>query len=262
MDLLDEAAVDDAIGRTKPSVVYHLAGAAHVGRSWERTTPTFAVNVRGTHYLLRAIGRHGIDARVLIPSSAMVYRPSAAPLREDDALVPSSPYGLSKLAQELTSTQASIDGIRVMVARPFNHIGPYQDPSFVSASFARQIAEIERGHRPPVIVVGNLEARRELTDVRDTVRGYRALIERGRPGRVYNICSGQPHSIRELLDTLIARARVRVEVRVDPALYRPNDIPLLVGDPSRIQTETGWRAEIPLADTLDALLQHWRGQVS
>jgi GDP-4-dehydro-6-deoxy-D-mannose reductase len=257
VDLLDHAAVRGAIARLRPSVVYHCAGAAHVGRSWDRTEATLAINVRATHHLLEALAAAGAGARVLIPSSAMVYAAADRALAEDDPLVPSSPYGLSKLAQELLGCRAN-GPVRVGVARAFNHIGPRQDAGFAASSFARRIADIERGRSAPEISAGNLDAQRDVTDVRDTVRAYRLIAERGEPGRVYNVCSGRAIVIRDLLNMMIARARVPVTVRIDPARYRPNDVPLVLGDPARIRRELGWSAEIALDRTIDDLLEYWR----
>ena len=261
VDLLDAEGVDTAIARLRPSAVYHCAGAAHVGRAWDSTETTFAANVRGTHHLLRALERAGGNARVLIPSSALVYRGAGEPLTEAHPLVPNSPYGLSKLAQEMLGLRAN-GGLAVTIARAFNHLGPRQDPQFAASGFARRIADIERGLWEPEISVGNLEARRDLTDVRDTVRAYTSILERGTPGRAYNVRSGRAIAIRHLLNQLLARARVPVAVKVDPARYRPNDTPLLVGDPSRLRDELGWRAEIPLEQTLDDLLEYWRSRPS
>jgi len=258
VDITDRRTVSTAIAAEPPLAIYHCAGAAHVGRAWRDAEPTFAINVRGTHFLFEALRRIGARIPVLIPSSAMIYKPADRPLAEDDELLPGSPYGLSKLAQEMLGTRAIGDGIDVRIARAFNHIGPRQDPSFVASDFARQIVDIEGGQRSPEIVVGNLDARRELTDVRDTVRGYRDVLDRGRTGRPYNVCSGNAVSIRELLDRLVARARVPVRVRIDQARFRPNDTPLLAGDPRRIQNELGWRPTIPLERTLDDVLEYWR----
>jgi GDP-4-dehydro-6-deoxy-D-mannose reductase len=260
VDLLDRAAIDGAIGRHRPATVYHCAGAAHVGRAWNSTTPTFEVNVRGTHHLLEALTAAGLSTVVLIPSSAMIYRPSERPLTEDAPVLPSNPYGLSKLAQERLSVLAIADGLDVRVGRAFNHVGPRQQPSFAASGFAKQIAEIEASRRPPEIVVGNLEARREATDVRDTVRAYRAIAERGTCGRHYNVSSGQAYAIGEILERLIAKARVKVDVRVDPARLRPNDVPLLVGDPARLRDELAWTPEVPLERTLTDVLEYWRDQ--
>jgi GDP-4-dehydro-6-deoxy-D-mannose reductase len=259
VDLLDAEAVAAGVARLRPAVVYHCAGAAHVGRSWDSTEPTFAANVRGTHHLLQALERVGATARVLVPSSALVYAGADEPLTEAHPLVPNSPYGLSKLAQEMLAGRSN-GPLGVTIARAFNHLGPRQDPQFVASGFARRIADIERGIWEPEISVGNLDARRDLTDVRDTVRAYTLILDRGTPGRPYNVCSGRAITIRHLLDLLLSRARVPVSVKVDPARYRPNDTPLILGDPSRLRDELGWTAQIPLEQTLDDLLEYWRSR--
>jgi GDP-4-dehydro-6-deoxy-D-mannose reductase len=259
IDLLNRDSVRTALERLRPGIVYHCAGAAHVGRSWDSTEPTFAINVRGTHHLVEGLRDAGIPARVLVPGSALVYAASDGPLKEDDQLAPASPYALSKLAQELVGS-GNPGGPDVLVARAFNHFGPRQDPWFVASGFARRIADIEKGHWAPEISVGNLDAKRDLTDVRDTVRAYQLIAERGAPGRPYNVCSGRAITVRELLQMMIERATVPVRIKIDPARYRPNDLPVLVGDPRRIHEELGWTAEIPLERTLDDLLSFWRGR--
>jgi len=261
IDVLDRAAVRAAIGRLRPDAVYHCAGAAHVGRAWDKVEATFAINVRGTHHVLDALARENVTCRVLIPGSALVYTPADRALNEEDPLVPSSPYGVSKLAQEMLAAHAG-SGVDVVVARAFNHFGPRQDPLFAAAGFARRIADIERGAWEPKISVGNLDARRDLTDVRDTVKAYRLMIQRAEAGAVFNVCSGTAITIRELLDTLIARARMPVTIEVDPARMRPNDTPLLLGDPSRIREAVGWTAAIPIDRTVDDLLDYWRNRQS
>ena len=224
----------DALAALKPAHVYHCAGAAHVGRSWDSVEPTFAINVRGTHHVVEGLRDAGVNARVLIPSSAMVYGGCDEPLTEDHPLAPASPYALSKLAQEMVGG-GNPGGPDVLIARAFNHFGPRQDAWFVGSGFARRIADIEAGRWDAELAVGNLDARRDLTDVRDTVRAYRLINERGTPGRPYNVCSGRAIAIRDLLDRLLARARVPIRIKVDPARYRPNDVPLVVGDPRRLQ---------------------------
>jgi GDP-4-dehydro-6-deoxy-D-mannose reductase len=258
VDIVDGAAVASAIADARPAAVYHCAGAAHVGKAWEQTTPTFEINVRGTHNLLEGLRRAGLRSKVLIPSSAMVYRSSGSVMSEDDPLVPHSPYALSKLAQEMTGLRARGDGLHVTIARSFNHVGPRQDPFFAASGFARRIADIEAGRWEPEIAVGNLDARRDIHDVRDTVRAYQLILEHGADGRAYNVCSGRAISIRALLDKLLAHARVPIAVRVDPSRYRPNDVPLLLGDPTRLTTELGWLPEISLDRTIDDLLAYWR----
>jgi GDP-4-dehydro-6-deoxy-D-mannose reductase len=262
VDLLDRRMVAEAIRRRPPAAVYHFAAEAHVMRAWDATTATLATNVRGTHFLFEALREAALAVPVLVPSSAMVYKAANEPLTEDQPLLPSSPYGVSKLAQELLAVRAGHDGAGTRIARSFNHVGPGQDPLFAASGFAKQIAEIETGGRDSEIVVGNLDAKREITDVRDTVRAYRTILERGRPGRPYNVCSGHAIPIGDVVEQLVAKSRVRVRIRVDPARFRPNDLPLVEGDPARIREELGWTPQIPLQQTLDDLLEYWRAQIN
>jgi len=262
IDLLDRDSVRRAVASLAPAAIYHLAGSPHVGQSWKSATETLSVNVLGTHHLFEALRAEGLHSRVVVPSSAYVYRPAGRALTEDDPVESTSPYAISKIATELAAARASRrDGIPVVVARSFNHIGPRQDPSFFASGVARQVALIEAGRIDPVIRVGNLESRRDITDVRDTVRAYRALAERGTPGQAYNVCSGMAHTMRDLLDGLVALARVRVSVEPDPERFRPNDTPLLLGDLSRIRRDVGWQPLIPIEQTLRALLDYWRQAV-
>ncbi len=206
VDVLDRSAVREALARIGPAAVYHCAGAAHVGRSWESIEPTFAVNVRGTHHLVEGLRDNRLDASVLIPSSSMVYAAAIVPHAEDHPLLPASPYALSKLAQELVGG-GNPGGPNVFIARAFNHLGPRQDPQFAASGFARRIAEIEAGHGAPEIAVGNLAARRDWTDVRDTVRAYRLIVERGLPAvPVMN----QDDMVGVITPTDICRAMVAV----------------------------------------------------
>jgi GDP-4-dehydro-6-deoxy-D-mannose reductase len=263
LDLLDAAAVRNAVERARPGIVYHLAGIAHVGGSWDRTYRTLEVNVLGTYHLLSALARLDPLPRVLVTGSALVYRDHDRAISESDAIGPGSPYGLSKLAQEMTGAHAAEElGLPVLLTRPFNHIGPRQDPSFFTASVSQQIARIEQGLADPVLEVGNLEGRRDLTDVRDTVRAYQAIAERGTGGRVYNVCAGQAYRIGDILEMLLAQSRVAIEVRHDPARYRPHDSPLVLGDRSRVTNELGWAPAIPIQRTLADLLAYWRLAVS
>ncbi len=262
VDVLDRDDVARAMAKVRPAVVFHCAGAAQVASAWRETMSALRTNALGTHHILDAVRGTGVPTRVVVPGSALVYRPSTAPLREDDPLEPASPYGLSKLAQELIALDAAREGLDVVLARPFNHIGPRQQPSFAAPSFARQIALAEAGRRPPVLTVGNLDARRDVTDVRDTVRAYWLLARAGRAGRPYNICTGVAPSIGELLDRLCRLARVAVRVEVDPELFRPQDNPVLLGDPGRIRQELGWQPEISLERTLADLIDYWRARVA
>jgi len=262
VDLTDRERVRTEIRRLRPTVVYHCAGAAHVAQSWKNTTVPFSGNVLTTHYLLDSLRRVGLPCRVLITGSAAVYATSGTPLTEDAPLAPASPYALSKLAQEQLGLRAQVeDGLEVIVARAFNHTGPRQSPAFAAAGMARQIAQIERGDVSPVIRVGNLDAERDLTDVRDTVRAYRMLMERGSPGTTYNVASGVARSIRAILEALVGRSRVPVEILSDPSLFRPNDTPTVLGNAARLRAATGWAPLIGFDRMLDDLLAYWRTSV-
>jgi GDP-4-dehydro-6-deoxy-D-mannose reductase len=262
VDLLDRRAVGRAVSELRPTAVYHCAGAAHVGQSFNNIADTLAANVLGTHHLLDALRCAGVYARVLVTGSSLVYRQSERALKEDDPTGPATPYAVSKLAQEMLGQRGvREDGQHVLLTRPFNHTGPRQNPTYAAPSFAQQIALIEKGRARPEIVVGNLDASRDLHDVRDTVRAYAAIVERGTPGRVYNVCAGEAFRIRDVLDRLVALSRVPVTVTVDPARYRPSDNLVLWGDRSRIERELGWRPEISLDRTLADLLDYWRKEV-
>ena len=259
VDMLDRERVRQEILALRPTAVYHCAGAAHVASSWQDTALPMASNVLSTHYLLDALRRAGTSCRVVIAGSANVYAASATPLAEDSPIGPASPYAVSKLAQEQLGVRALVeDGMGVVVARAFNHIGARQSPTFAVAGMARQIAQIERDGAEPVIRVGNLDTHRDLTDVRDTVRAYALLMERGVPGAIYNVASGVGRQMRAVLDALVARSRVAVEVVLDQARLRPNDLPVLIGDATRLRMETGWEPRIGFERTLDDILDYWR----
>jgi GDP-4-dehydro-6-deoxy-D-mannose reductase len=256
VDLLDRTAVRRALQAARPSIIYHCAGLAAVQDAWQAPARALRVNVLGTHHLFEAARALGGECRILVTGSAQIYRPSGTALSEDDPIGDANPYGVSKLAQEMTAADSTVPA---WLVRPFNHIGPRQSPAYATSGFAQQIAEIEAGRREPVIMVGNLEARRDVTDVRDTVRAYEAIAERGRPGRPYNVCSGRAYAMRELLDVLLSLARVRVRVDVDPARLRPSDNPIILGSHARLTADTGWQPEIAIERTLGDLLEYWRG---
>ena len=258
VDITDAESVASAVAASKPAAIYHCAAESHVGRSFGNSATTLRINVLGTHHLLEGLRRAELRAKIIVPSSAMVYASTSDPLTEDHPVGPHGPYAVSKLAQEMTALGGREDGQHVTVARAFNHIGPRQDPFFAASGFARRIADIEAGKWAPEIAVGNLDARRDIHDVRDTVRAYEMILEHGADGRAYNVCSGRAIQIGALLDKLLEHARVPIKIRVDPARYRPSDLPLLVGDPTRLQTELGWLPQIPLDQTLDDLLSYWR----
>ena len=259
VDLLDRDTVRRKVAELRPSIVYHCAGAPHVAQSWQDTSTPLQSNVLTTHYLFDALRRTGHACRVLVPGSAHLYAPSAGLLTEDARLAPASPYALSKLAQEQLALRAGAeDGVDVILTRSFNHTGPRQSAEFAAPGMARQIALIEQGVLEPIIKVGNLDAQRDMTDVRDTVRAYALLIERGTPGTIYNVASGLGRPIRDVLQGLVDRARVPVRIEIDPARFRPSDIPVLIGDASRLRSATGWRPAIAFDRMLDDLLDYWR----
>jgi GDP-4-dehydro-6-deoxy-D-mannose reductase len=259
VDVTQADAVLRALRESPPSAVYHCAGIADVHSTWKDSARALQVNVMGTHNLLTALDTIAADVPVLVTGSALVYRPSLEALTEDSPIGPSSPYGTSKLAQEMVATTSPG---RVIVTRPFNHAGPRQAAAYVTSSFARQIAEAEAGIREAVLQVGNLEARRDITDVRDTVRAYRLLMEHGDHRRPYNVCRGEAYRVGDLLDMLVRSARVQIEVKTDPARLRPHDNPLVLGDPARLRADTGWTAQLSIEQTLTDLLDYWRSEVS
>jgi GDP-4-dehydro-6-deoxy-D-mannose reductase len=262
VDILDAAAVSAAINRYRPSQIYHLAGAPHVGASWQNAVLPLRVNVMGTHRLLDAVRRARRPCRVLVVTSSQVYQPGDEPLDEEARLVPVSPYGASKLAaDELARRAAAEDGLDVVIARPFNHAGPGQSSSYVVSSFAWQIARIEAGLAPPEIQVGNTETRRDLTDVRDVVDAYVRLMAGGRAGTPYNVCSGRAWRVGDLLDELLHRSTVNVRVHVDPSRLRPHDSAVFQGDATRIRTELGWMPAIRVEQTLGDTLAWWRKEI-
>ncbi len=262
VDLLDRDLVRREIQSLQPAAAFHCAGAPHVGASWQNMSQPLAANVLTTHNLLDALRRAGGPCRLLVTGSATVYAPSTSPLREDDALAPTNPYGLSKLAQEMLSLRArQEDGVDVILVRPFNHTGPRQRPIFMAPSVARQIALIELG-RQERLEVGNLDTTRDFTDVRDIVRAYAMLMETGAPGSVYNVASGLGRPVRSMVDALIARARVPVSIAHDPERLRPQDTPVLVGDNTRVRNATGWQPSISFDRMIDDLLEYWRLVVS
>lgn len=258
VDLRDAAAVRDAVVGARPDVVYHLAALTHVGQSWDRPDETVEVNVLGTLHLLEAARAASPPPRVLLVSSAEVYGSGqGAALDEQSELAPVTPYAASKIAAEYLGVQEFLGrGLSVVRARPFNHIGPGQADTFAVAALARRVVAAERTGGE--VRVGNLEAMRDFTDVRDVVRAYRLLAEVGEAGAVYNVCSGVAVRIGEVLERLARLARTSVEVVEDPSLFRPVDVPVLRGDARKVRAATGWAPEIALDTTLSDVLDHWR----
>jgi GDP-4-dehydro-6-deoxy-D-mannose reductase len=259
MDVTNESSVADVVGEWRPDKVYHLAGQASVGRSFEAPLETWDINATGTLRVLEAMGRlDGDRRRLLLISSAEVYGEVDAknqPISEDSPIRPITPYGASKAAAEIAAIPMGQNlGIEVVVARSFNHIGPGQDDRFVLPSMAQQLDLIWRGEKPPVLNVGNLDVERDFLDVRDAVKGYVLLMEHAQPGNCYNVCTGVAHSLATLVRRLIELSETGASLEFDPARGRPADIPRLVGDSSRLRA-LGWDPGMTLDETLHDLLK-------
>ena len=262
IDLKDYAQVRDLLADCRPDAVYHLAAQAFVPRSFEAPWETLENNILSQLNITRACLELNLRPRILIVSSAEIYGQVSAdqlPLDENCAIRPTNPYSVSKVAQDMLGLQYHLShGLPIMRARPFNHIGPGQNGRFVAPAFAMQIANIEEGRRRAVIKVGNLTAKRDFTDVRDIVRAYRLIIEKGRPGEAYNVASGMAYSIRRLLDILLGLSEIDIEVQVDPARLRPVDVPEIRGDSAKLRRDTGWQPSLTFEETLKDVLADCR----
>jgi len=266
-DLRDMSSAQYLIEAARPDWVIHLAAQSFVGSSWQAPAETFVTNTLPQVNLLEAVRTRCAGARFLVIGSSEEYgfvTEDELPITELNPLRPLSPYAVSKVAQDLMGYQYFKSyGMHIVRSRAFNHEGPRRGDVFVTSSFARQIAEIERGLREPVIAVGSLKNRRDYTDVRDIVRGYWLLLERGEPGEVFNLCSGRAWVIQEILDFLLGEARVPgITVREEPARMRPSDVPVLRGDATKARQTVGWEPEIPFEQTLRDILEYWRQRVA
>ena len=264
-DLLDAASLVTAVAQARPDVIYHLAGQAYPARSWQDPALTLAINAGGTANLLQAAVGYG-RPRMVVVTSAEIYglvQQTDLPLTEASLPQPRHPYGISKwAASQLVTVYWERYQLPVVEARPFNHIGPHQAVGFVVPDFASQLAAIKLGQTPPTMRVGNLDAQRDFTDVRDVARAYQFLAEKGQPGEAYFICSGQPISIHYLLNILVEAADVAVEIEYDPARMRPSDTPCLYGSYGKIQKDTGWQPQIHLRQSLADALADWVSRLS
>ncbi len=264
-DLTSKAETTAMVAEVRPDYVFHLAAQSHVQEAFKDPEGTFMTNVVGQLNLLDALRESVPHARVLVVCSSEEYglvRSEDIPIDEDTPFRPNNPYAVSKIAQDALATQYFLSyGQQAVRVRPFNHIGPGQTEHFVTAAFAHQVANIEAGIQEPVISVGNLEAERDFTDVRDTVRAYHLALTQGEAGEVYNVGSGVARKMQWILDTFISLSKIAVEVRQDPSRMRPSDIPLLVCDPTKFRKLTDWQPEIPIEQTLEDILESWRAKV-
>ena len=261
-DIRDATSVSQAIEQLKPDRIFHLAAQSFVPASWHAPAETLTTNILGQLNIFEAVRKLKLRARIHVAGSSEEYGfvlKEELPIKETNPLRPLSPYGVSKVTQDLLGYQyAKSYQLHIVRTRAFNHTGPRRGEVFATSNFAKQIASIETGLQPPVVAVGNLEARRDFTDVRDVVRGYWLALERGEPGEVYNICSGRSVSIGEMLDILLRRTTVKIAVQPDPKRLRPSDVEVLEGDGTKFHRQTGWRTQIPLDQTLADLLEYWR----
>lgn len=264
-DLLDAHSLYSVVEKIRPDFIFHLAAQSYVVSSWASPVNTLEVNIIGSANLFEAVRKAKLATSIQIACSSEEYGmvfPNEVPIKETNQLRPLSPYAVSKIAMDYLGYQyCKSYGLRVIRTRGFNHTGPRRGEVFAESTFAKQIAEIEKGKREPVVLVGNLDAKRDYTDVRDMVRGYYLAALKGEPGEVYNICSGKAWKIKEVLNFLLSLSKVKVKVKNDPKRMRPSDVPILLGDNTKFIKKTGWKPTIPMEQTLTDLLNYWREEV-
>lgn len=264
-DMLDAGSMCRVFGGVKPERIFHLAAQSYVPGSWSAPAETLQVNVIGQVNILEAVRAANIDPLIHIAGSSEEYGqvyPEEVPIKETNPLRPLSPYAVSKVAQDMLAFQYFKSyGLKTVVTRAFNHEGPRRGHIFVTSNFARQVAEMEKGLRPPVLQVGDTSIQRDWSDVRDVVRAYWLALEKGLPGEVYNIGSGVSRTVREMLDILLGMSKTKIEVREEPSRLRPSDVRLLQADASKFRAQTGWEPHIPFHTTLGDLLDYWRMRV-
>jgi len=262
LDLLDERETEETIGNIKPDFIFHLAALTSPKDSFDAPFETLQNNIRAQLNILETVRKLDLDAKVLVVSSAEVYglvEEEDLPIDEKTGLMPTSPYAVSKITQDFLGLQYYLSyNLKIIRVRPFNHIGPRQIDKFVIGAFAKKIAEIEKGKREPILPVGNLESKRDFTDVRDMVRAYVLALEKGKEGEVYNLGSGKSYAISELLKKLLSMSSAKIDIEVDNSLLRPSDNPELLCDPSKFVKLTGWNPGIPIKKTLEDTLDYWR----
>ena len=264
-DLRDPTVVDNLIADIRPDVIYHLAGQAFVPTAWADPWATIENNIRPQLNILQALVQQKSKARLLIVASNQVYgqvRQDELPVTEATPFRPENPYGVSKAAQDMLGLQYFLShGLDVVRVRAFNHIGPRQNASFVAASFAKQIAEIEAGSSEPTLYVGNLQAKRDFTDVVDVTRAYALLMKHGESGDAYNVGTGQAYSIQYLLEVLLTNSRVKIDVRQVAERMRPSDVSVIYADNSKLRAITDWEPLYTFEESLKRVLDYWREKI-
>lgn len=261
VDVRDKAEVESAVRKIRPHQIYHLAGITSVEASWADPCLTYEVNVLGAHNLFDAAMNLPIAPRILNVSTSQVYAPAAARLTEQSPVCPSNPYAASKaMAELLPPLYRNRASGAIITARPFNHTGSGQLPSFVLPSIAKQFAEIEIGVRPPKLSLGNINVKRDFTDVRDVVRAYHMLLANEKPSGVYNVCSGVTVALYDIVQMFQSISGVHATIKLDSSKIRADEIPEICGDPRKLEEETGWRREIQIEKSVEDLLNYWRSQ--
>jgi GDP-4-dehydro-6-deoxy-D-mannose reductase len=259
LDIMNLEMTRAVVKSNKPDVIFHLAAVSSVAKSFRDRPLTYGTNITGTMNLLEAAQALGKPVRFVLVSTCEVYG-GGENLAETAPILLRSPYAVSKYAAELVVRDYAASGIEFVILRPFNHTGPGQSDDFVLPTIARQIAEIEKGKRPPLIEVGNTDIRREFMNVADVVQAYILALDKGTAGETYNIASGSAHALIRGIDILKGLARVKFEVKTDPTRIRKSDIPILTGNGKKFSQFTGWQAKIPFTKTLEDLLNFWRAQ--
>lgn len=265
LDILDKEAVVNILYEIQPDYIFHLAAQSSVGVAWKNPQLTVDVNIKGSINVMDAVRELFYKPRVLLIGSGEEYghiRPKETPIVEDNALRPGNIYAATKACQNMIgSIYAKAYDMNLMMVRSFNHIGPGQAPLFVVSDFCKQVAEIERGIREPVIMVGNLAAKRDFTDVRDVVKAYVKLIREGKAGETYNVGSGNAQEIRQILEKVVSMSNKEIRVEIDQNKIRPVDVPIIEADITKLNELTGWKPEIPVEQTIRETLDYWRGNI-
>ncbi len=265
LDILNKEEIVSLLSQVQPDYIFHLAAQSSVGVAWKNPGLTVDVNIKGSINVMDAVRELSYKPRVLLIGSGEEYGhilPGETPITEDNLLRPGNIYAATKACQNMIgSIYSKAYNMEIMMVRAFNHVGPSQAPLFVVSDFCKQVAEIEKGLREPIMRVGNLAARRDFTDVRDVVRAYVQLIQCGVPGETYNVGSGHARTIQAILDMIISQANISIKVEVDPNRLRPVDVPIIEADITKLQQLTGWKPEIPLKQTIQETLDYWRVQV-
>lgn len=265
LDIMDKNAIASLLFEIRPDYIFHLAAQSSVGLAWKNPGLTIDVNIKGSVNVMDALRELFYKPRVLLIGSGEEYGhicPGETPITEENSLRPGNIYAATKVCQNMIgSIYSKAYDLELMMVRAFNHIGPGQAPMFVVSDFCKQVAEIEKGLREPLMKVGNLAAKRDFTDVRDVVKAYVKLVQTGVPGETYNVGSGNAKAIQEILDLIVSMSEADIKVEIDPNKLRPVDVPIIEADITKIRELTGWQPQISLEQTIQETLDYWRAHV-